>query len=67
MSEQKQILTFEDKKYEIDSLTNEQKKLVNHTVNISQEINAMIMKLEQLNVAKEVFTAKLRKSLATED
>jgi len=67
MSEQKQTLTFEDKKYEIDSLTNEQKKLVNHTVNISQEINAMIMKLEQLNVAKEVFTAKLRKSLATED
>ena len=68
MSEQeKQTLTFENKTYEVDSLTDEQKKLVNHTVTISQELNAITMKLEQLNVTKEIFTAKLRKSLATED
>tara|TARA_R110000824_G_scaffold14294_1_gene60985 strand:+ start:376 stop:609 length:234 start_codon:yes stop_codon:yes gene_type:complete len=68
MSEQeKQTLTFENKTYEVDSLTDEQKKLVNHTVTISQELNAITMKLEQLNVTKEIFTTKLRKSLATED
>ena len=35
--------------------------------NNSLELNAITMKLEQLNVTKEIFTTKLRKSLATED
>ena len=60
-------LTFEGKNYLIKDLSATQKRLVDHNIAISNQINSLEMQLEQQKVSSEVFTEKLRKALSADD
>jgi hypothetical protein len=60
-------LNFEGKNYLIKDLSATQKRLVDHNILISNQINSLEMQLEQQKASSEVFTAKLRKALAAAD
>jgi len=61
--EQKPVLTFDDKEYVIEDMTDEQKKMLNHINDLQNKMNSMQFNLEQLGVGKDSFIAKLRESL----
>ena len=62
--EKKPVLTFDDKEYVIEDMTDEQKALLNHINDLQNKMNSMQFNLDQLNVGKDAFIAKLREALA---
>ena len=62
--EQKPVLTFDDKEYVIEDMTDEQKVLLNHINDLQNKINSMQFNLDQVSVGKDAFIKKLRESLA---
>ena len=62
--EQKPVLTFDDKEYIIEDMTDEQKVLLNHINDLQNKMNSMQFNLDQLGVGKDAFIEKLRESLA---
>jgi len=62
--EQKPVLTFDDKEYIIEDMTDEQKVLLNHINDLQNKINSMQFNLDQVSVGKDAFIKKLRESLA---
>ena len=63
---QKQILTFDDKEYVIDDMTDEQKMFLNHINDLQNKESSMEFNLSQISVGKDAFISLLRQSLATE-
>lgn len=61
--EQKPVLTFDDKEYVIEDMTDEQKTILNHINDLQNKMNSMQFNLDQLNVGKDAFIAKLREAL----
>ena len=61
---QKPVLTFDDKEYVIEDMTDEQKALLNHINDLQNKMNSMQFNLDQVSVGKEAFIEKLRESLA---
>tara|TARA_R110002049_G_scaffold45441_1_gene132518 strand:- start:2553 stop:2798 length:246 start_codon:yes stop_codon:yes gene_type:complete len=61
--EQKPVLTFDDKEYVIEDMTDEQKGILNHINDLQNKMNSMQFNLDQLSVGKDAFIAKLRESL----
>ena len=61
--EQKPVLTFDDKEYVIEDMTDEQKAVLNHINDLQNKLNSMQFNLDQLNVGKDAFISKLRESL----
>ena len=61
--EQKPVLTFDDKEYVIEDMTDEQKALLNHINDLQNKMNSMQFNLDQLNVGKDAFISKLREAL----
>jgi len=61
--EQKPVLTFDDKKYVIEDMTDEQKGILNHINDLQNKMNSMQFNLDQLSVGKDAFIAKLREAL----
>ena len=62
--EQKPVLTFDDKEYIIEDMTDEQKAFLNHINDLQNKINSMQFNLDQVSVGKDAFIEKLRESLA---
>ena len=62
--EQKPVLTFDDKEYIIEDMTDEQKALLNHINDLQNKMNSMQFNLDQIIVGKDSFIEKLRDSLA---
>tara|TARA_R100000278_G_scaffold5897_1_gene8785 strand:- start:310 stop:543 length:234 start_codon:yes stop_codon:yes gene_type:complete len=62
--EQKPVLTFDDKEYIIEDMTDEQKILLNHINDLQNKINSMQFNLDQVSVGKDAFIEKLRESLS---
>ena len=62
--EQKPVLTFDDKEYIIEDMTDEQKALLNHINDLQNKINSMQFNLDQVSVGKDAFIEKLREALA---
>jgi len=62
--EQKPILTFDDKEYIIEDMTDEQKILLNHINDLQNKMNSMQFNLDQISVGKDAFIEKLREALA---
>ena len=62
--EKKPVLTFDDKEYVIEDMTDEQKAILNHINDLQNKMNSMQFNLDQLNVCKDAFIAKLREALA---
>ena len=61
--EQKPVLTFDDKEYVIEDMTDEQKGILNHINDLQNKMNSMQFNLDQLSVGKEAFISKLREAL----
>jgi hypothetical protein len=62
--EQKPVLTFDDKEYIIEDMTDEQKVLLNHINDLQNKMNSMQFNLDQVSVGKDAFIEKLRESLS---
>ena len=66
MSESK-IINIDGSEHEFDSLADEAKMAVAHLSQIQAEMEALQMKLVQLDAAKGVFMTTLKSSLPEED
>ena len=62
--DKKTPITINDKEYVIEDMTDEQKTLVNHSVDLSRKIDSMKFNLDQLNVGKDTFVRLLEDSLS---
>ena len=65
--DKKTPITINDKEYIIEDMTDEQKTLVNHSVDLSRKIDSMKFNLDQLNVGKDTFVKLLEESLNKKD
>tara|TARA_R110000737_G_scaffold345068_2_gene373032 strand:- start:251 stop:487 length:237 start_codon:yes stop_codon:yes gene_type:complete len=65
--DKKTPITINDKEYVIEDMTDEQKTLVNHSVDLSRKIDSMKFNLDQLNVGKDTFVRLLEESLNKQD
>jgi hypothetical protein len=67
MSEKKTAsIVIDDVEYTEDQLTDEQKVLINHVADLDRKINSTRFNLDQLQVGREAFMARLKASLETE-
>ena len=62
-AEPKNVVSIDGSEYEFDSLVDEAKVAISHIAQLEGEMNALQMKLVQLNAAKSVFMAQLKESL----
>ena len=68
MSEKKtQTIVIDDVEYTEDQLTDEQKVLINHVADLDRKINSTRFNLDQLQVGREAFMARLKMSLEPEN
>jgi hypothetical protein len=68
MSEKKTAsIVIDDVEYTEDQLTDEQKVLINHVADLDRKINSTRFNLDQLQVGREAFMARLKASLETEE
>ena len=61
--EKKPVLTFDDKEYVIEDMTDEQKAILNHINDLQNKMNSMQFNLDQISVGKDAFITKLREAL----
>ena len=67
MSEKKTAsIVIDDVEYTEDQLTDEQKVLINHVADLDRKINSTRFNLDQLQVGREAFMARLKASLEAE-
>ena len=60
---EKPALNLDDKEYDIESMTDEQKMMVNHINDLQNKQNTNKFIADQLSVGKEAFVNMLRESL----
>lgn len=64
MTEKKtQVITINEKDYNVDDLTEEQKVLINHITDLDRKIGSTKFNLDQLSVGREAFANMLNKAL----
>jgi len=56
-------IIIDDKEYDFDDLTDQQKVLVNHIADLGRKIASTQFNLDQLNVGKKAFVDMLKQSL----
>lgn len=66
VEKQTKTITINDKEYSEDDLTDEQKNLVNHIVDLDRKIGSTQFNLDQLNVGRSKFLELLEASLEKE-
>ena len=63
MSEKKtQTIVIDDVEHNLDDMTDEQKMLVNHCVDLERKIASTAFNLDQLRVGKDAFVSMLKQS-----
>jgi len=68
MSEKKtQTIVIDDVEHNLDDMTNEQKILVNHCLDLDRKISSTQFNLDQLNVGKQAFVQMLKQALETKE
>ena len=64
MSEKKtQTIVIDDVEHSLDDMTDEQKMLVNHCLDLDCKISSASFALDQLRVGKDAFVKMLKESL----
>jgi hypothetical protein len=64
MSEKKpNLITIDDVEHELDSMTDEQKLLVQHCLDLDRKIGSSQFAIQQLQVGKDAFVKMLKDSL----
>ena len=58
-------ITIDDKEYDIESFKDEQKRMLNHIVDLDRKMESSEFNLEQLRFGRESFVTQLKKSLET--
>ena len=58
-----QKIVVNDKEYETENLTDEQHYLIRQITDLSQQSDSQKFKLDQITVARQVFTAQLTRLL----
>ncbi len=66
VEKQTKTITINDKEYSEDDLTDEQKNLVNHLIDLDRKIGSTQFNLDQLNVGRGKFLELLEASLEKE-
>ena len=68
MSEKKtQTIVIDDVEHNLDDMTDEQKMLVNHCLDLDRKISSASFALDQLRVGKDAFVKMLKESLEKEE
>jgi hypothetical protein len=62
-----QTVEIDDVQYDIESFTDEQKAMLNHTADLDRKITSSQFNLEQLQFGKSAFVNALKDSLATDE
>jgi hypothetical protein len=65
MSEKKpNLITIDDVEHDLDAMTDEQRLLVNHCIDLERKISSTQFNLDQLTVGKQAFVQMLKEKLA---
>jgi hypothetical protein len=65
MSEKKpNLITIDDVEHDMDAMTDEQRLLVNHCIDLERKIASTQFNLDQLTVGKQAFVQLLKEKLA---
>ena len=67
MTEDKKVITINNKEYTEDQLTDQQKAIINHINSLQQKIGSAEFNLDQLKVGKDAFMNMLNVSLEEEE
>ena len=65
--EQKPVLNLDGEEHEIDSMSDEQKVMINHISDLDRKINTTQFNLQQLQFGKSAFVNALKESLTKEE
>ena len=60
---EKSVVKIDDKEYDVESLTDEQKAMVNHILDLDRKLQSSEFNLVQLRFGKQAFTDALKTSL----
>lgn len=64
---QTNVITINDKDYNLDEMTDQQKAMLNHITDLDRKIKNTQFNLDQLNVGKDAFVQMLIASLPQEE
>lgn len=64
---EKPSLVIDEKEYDIESMTDEQKTMVNHIADLERKIQNSEFNLVQLRFGKQSFVDAIRSSLSNQD
>jgi hypothetical protein len=67
MSDESKSVNINGKDYTEDQLTDEQKGMINHVVDLERKIQQAQFNIDQLQVARSSFMSMLESSLETEE
>jgi len=62
-TEKNPTITVNDKEYEIESMTDQQKIMINHITDLDRKISTTQFNLDQLSIGREAFVNRLTASL----
>ena len=65
--EQKPVLNLDGEEHEIDSMSDEQKVMINHIADLDRKINTTQFNLQQLQFGKSAFVNAIKESLTKEE
>jgi hypothetical protein len=60
---EKSVVKIDDKEYDVESLTDEQKAMVNHILDLERKLQSMEFNLVQLRFGRQAFADALKASL----
>ena len=61
---EKSVVKIDDKDYDVELMTNEQKAMVNHILDLDRKLQSSEFNLIQLRFGKQAFTDALKASLS---
>ena len=64
---EKPILKIDDKEYDIESMNDEQKSMINHIADLDKKLNSSEFNLIQLRFGRQAFVDALKTSIDKED
>lgn len=64
---EKPVLKIEDKEYDIESMNNEQKSMINHVADLDRKLQSAEFNLIQLRFGRQAFVDALKASIDESD
>ena len=64
---EKPVLKIDDKEYDVNSINDDQKAMVNHIVDLDRKLSSSEFNLIQLRFGRQAFVDALRTSLTKEE